>query len=142
MAIKKQNLEVKKSVIPKAGKGLFTTRPVKKGTRIAEYKGKITTWKKVKMDPGDNPYIFYVTRNYVIDAKKSRARARYANDAKGLTRIKGISNNSQYIEEGKKVFIEAKKDIPAGSEILVDYGREYWDTIRHNQKIEQKSNGA
>jgi len=138
MASSKKHLEIKKSVIPEAGKGLFTTKPVKKGTRIAEYRGKITTWKKAKQDPGDNAYIFYVNRDHVIDAKPSRAKARYANDASGLSRVKGITNNSRYIEDGVKVFIEAKKNIPAGSEILVGYGKDYWDSIRHNHKIGKK----
>ena len=138
MASSKKHLEVKKSVIPEAGKGLFTSKPVKKGTRIVEYRGKITTWKKAKLDPGDNPYIFYVNRVHVIDAKPSRAKARYANDASGLSRVKGITNNSRYIEDGVKVFIEAKKDIPAGSEILVGYGKDYWDSIRHNRKLRKR----
>ena len=138
MASSKKYLEVRESVIPKAGKGLFTTKPVRKGTRIAEYKGKITTWKKAKQDPGDNAYIFYVNRDHVIDAKPSRAKARYANDASGLSRVKGITNNSRYIEDGVKVYIEAKKDIPAGSEILVGYGKDYWDSIRHNKKIRKR----
>jgi hypothetical protein len=33
------------------------------------------------------------------------------------------------------VYIDATRDIPAGAEILVDYGKEYWDVIRYNQKI-------
>ena len=139
-----KHLKVKKSTLPKAGKGLFTTKSLKKGTRIAEYRGRITTWKKAKAEEGDNAYIFYVNRNHVIDAKPSRAKARYANDASGLQRIKGLTNNSEYVEDGVKVYIEAKKDIPAGSEILVGYGREYWKTIRQNWKTDRKNkkNGA
>lgn len=138
MGSRKSHLEVKESILPKAGKGLFTTKPVKKGTRIVEYKGKIVTWKKAKKEPGDNRYIFYVNRDHVIDAKRSKAKARYANDAKGIMRIKGITNNSQYIEDGVKVFIEAKKNIPAGAEILVDYGKEYWDSVKQNERIDSK----
>jgi len=138
MESSKKHLEVKKSIIPKAGKGLFTTKPVKKGTRIIEYKGKIRTWKEAKKEPGDNAYIFYVNRDHVIDAKPSRAKARFANDASGLSKVKGITNNSRYIEDGVRVFIEAKQDIPAGSEILVGYGKEYWDSIRHNRKLRKR----
>jgi len=46
--------------------------------------------------------------------------ARYANDARGMIKL---SNNSEYIEEGKKVFIKARKKIPAGMEILWDMAR-------------------
>ena len=136
MKFSEKHLRVKRSALPRAGKGLFTTRPIKKGTRIAEYKGRITTWKDVNHQQGSNPYIFYVKRNHVIDAKTyKKAKARFANDAKGLKKIKGILNNAQYVEDGLRVFIEAKKDIPAGAEILVDYGKEYWDTIKENTKL-------
>ena len=42
------------------------------------------------------------------------------------------------VDPDGKVYIEATKDIPAGSEILVSYGKEYWEVIRHNLKLEQK----
>ena len=53
---------------------------------------------------------------------------------------KGFNNNAVYTEKNKKVFITAVKDIPAGAEIFVTYGKEYWDIIRHNRKIDSKSN--
>jgi uncharacterized protein len=139
MTLPESKLIVKRSTLPGAGKGLFTKSFIAKGTKIAEYKGTITTWKEVDHKEGGNGYIYYVKRNYVIDARPhSDAIARYANDAKGLYRLKGITNNSEYFEEGLKVFIVAKKDIQPGSEILVDYGKEYWDVIRYNQQLEKK----
>lgn len=139
MAIPKSKLIVKRSSLPDSGKGLFTKVFIPKGTTIVEYKGKITTWKEVDNNKGDNGYIYYVKRNYVIDARPHpKALARYANDAKGLKRVKGIVNNAEYKEQGLKVFIVAVKDISAGSEILVEYGKEYWDAIRYNKKLEQK----
>jgi len=50
----------------------------------------------------------------------------------GLVRKKGIINNSRYVVDGYRVFIEAIKDIPPASEILVSYGKEYWDVMRRN----------
>jgi SET domain-containing protein len=141
MAIPKSKLIVKKSTLPHSGNGLFTKIFISKGTAIVEYKGKITTWKEVDNNKGDNGYIYFVKRNHVIDARRTTsAFARYANDAKGLTKVKGITNNSEYKETGLKVFITAVKDIPAGSEILVEYGKEYWDVIRYNIKIDKKNN--
>ena len=64
-----------------------------------------------------------------------KALGRYANDARGIRRKKGILNNATYVTAGLKVYIDAIRDIPAGSEILVGYGKEYWDVIRHNKKI-------
>lgn len=130
-------IRVKKSGLPNAGKGLFATLFIPKGALIVEYKGEITTWKDVEHNDGDNGYIYFVKRNHVIDASQhTDALARYANDARGIQRVKGISNNAAYVEVGLKVFIQAKKDIQPGEEILVDYGKEYWDVIRHNIKVE------
>jgi len=135
MIVTDRNLIIKKSTIPGAGKGLFTKISIAKGTHIIEYKGKISTWKDVDHQEGSNSYIYYVSKNYVIDGQPFiKEKARYANDARGLTRIKGITNNCRYTQVKRKVFIEARKSITAGSEILVDYGKEYWDTVKLNAK--------
>ncbi|WP_276482046.1 SET domain-containing protein [Paraflavitalea pollutisoli] len=140
MELLEKQLKVKTSTIPGAGKGLFTSKSIPKGTRIVEYKGKASTWKDVEHNEGNNGYIYYVTRNLVLDAANDKtALARYANDARGIGRVKGITNNSEYINEGKRVFIEATKDIPANSEILVPYGPEYWQVIRHNIRVEKEN---
>jgi SET domain-containing protein len=136
MALLEKHLYVKKSNLPNAGKGLFTKKFIPKGTRIVEYKGKVSTWKDVKDEDGKNGYIFFVTRNHVINAlPRKTALARYANDARGLTRIKGVTNNADYVTDGLTPYIESKKDIPAGAEILVDYGKDYWKVIRENIKL-------
>lgn len=136
MVLLEDQLVVKKSTLSGAGKGLFTKKTIVKGTRIVEYKGRISTWKEVNHQKGENGYIFYVKRNHVIDASPYRkALARFANDARGLSKMKGITNNSEYKEYGLRVFIVATRDIPAGSEILVDYGKDYWKVIRYNRKL-------
>ena len=136
MALLEKQLFIKRSNVPGAGKGLFTKKAIPKGTRIVEYKGKITTWKEVDHHQGKNGYIYYVKRDHVIDAfTYEKALARYANDAKGLNKVKELNNNAEYVEDGLKVYIESRRDIPAGGEILVDYGKEYWETIRFNLKL-------
>lgn len=138
MALLEKILFVKKSTIPGSGKGLFTKKPIPKGTNIAEYKGKVSNWVNANHAGGDNPYIFYVNRNYVIDAlNRLSSLARYANDGLGLSRVKGITNNCTYVTKGKRVFLHSTKDIPANAEILVDYGRDYWKVIRKNMKEKQ-----
>lgn len=140
MALFEKHLEVKPSQIPNAGNGLFTKVFIPKGENIVEYKGKITTWKEVSKQDGNNLYIMYVTEKHVIDAGNAKKSfARYANDAKGLTKIEGLKNNGIYVHDKKKrVFIEAKRDIQAGEEILVGYGGDYWKTIRKNMKIDEE----
>lgn len=139
MALLEKYLKIKRSTLPGAGKGLFTTKFIPKGTRIVEYKGKISSWKDADHQNGGNGYIYYVKRYHVIDAlPRPKALARYANDARGMTKIKGITNNSDYVEDGLSVFIESKKDIPANSEIFVAYGKEYWDVIKAFKKSQKK----
>lgn len=136
MALLEKQLVVKTSALPNSGMGLFTTKAIPKGTLIVEYKGRVTTWKEVEGE--ENGYIYFVNNKYVIDARPAKsALARYANDAAGLSKVKGITNNSEYVEENGKVYIKSKKDIPAGAEIFVGYGKEYWQTIRDNMRIEK-----
>ena len=138
MAFLEKHLFIQESTIPGAGNGLFTRIDIPKGTRIVEYKGRRTIWKEVK-DQHDNFYIYTINRNHVIDARRTlSALARYANDAKGLTRIKGLTNNGVYVNEGTRAYLESIKNIPAGGEILVDYTKPYWDVLKENLKLEGK----
>lgn len=141
MALLEKFLVVKKSLLPNAGRGLFTKVDIKKGTRIVEYKGEIVTWKEVeKMADDRNGYVFFFNNKYCIDAwKTKKSVAHFANDAKGLTRIEGLKNNCEYVTEKKRCYIEAVKDIPKGSEIFVGYGAEYWQVIRYNIRLEEKN---
>jgi SET domain-containing protein len=128
-----KQLIVKRSTLKGAGKGLFTTKDIPKGKKIVEYKGRITKWKEVDSHDGMNGYIYYVNRNHVIDASDTKeALARYANDAKGMVRTHGLNNNCTYRIEGLRVYIYAMRNIPAGSELFVGYGKEYWDIIKEN----------
>lgn len=134
MALLEKQLEVKGSNISGAGRGLFTSKFIPKGSKIVEYKGSIRTWKEVENNY-NNYYIFYVNDNYIIDANTfKKSPGKYINDAKGLQKIKGLKNNAEFVVEGLKVFVKAIRDIPAGSEIFVSYGKEYWQVIRRNQK--------
>lgn len=136
MPLSEKHLFIKRSTIPGAGKGLFTKKFIPKGVYIVEYKGMISSWKDVKHNNGRNGYIYYVNRHHVIDAAPCKNfLARYANDAKGIKKVKSISNNCSYVKDGLRVFIRSFRDIPAGAEILVGYGKEYWDTIHYNMKL-------
>ena len=112
--------------------GLFTDDPIPAGTLIVEYTGKATTWSQVKND-WQNVYIYFVSDDYVIDAKNyPESYARYANDAAGLTFVKGMVNNAEFTNIDNRIFIRAITDIPAGNEILVGYGAAYWEVLRKN----------
>ena len=141
MAFLEKHLVIKKSTLPGAGKGLFTKKLIPKGTRIVEYKGKITTWKEVDHLEGLNAYIFYINRNHVIDASKHKnSFARFVNDVKGSKKGAGLTNNCKYVVDGLRVFLESKKEISANEEILAGYGKEYWDILRLNKEKAGKKN--
>ncbi|MEP6749862.1 MAG: SET domain-containing protein-lysine N-methyltransferase [Bacteroidota bacterium] len=136
--IEPSNLYTKKSTLPGAGKGLFTRTPFSKGQRIIEYKGLITTFKKIQDNAAVNPYVYFVNRNHVIDAMPfPDSMGRYANDANGLVNKDGCVNNAKFIVVNKKVFFEALIDILPGAEIFVSYGKDYWETIKFNLAVEK-----
>jgi uncharacterized protein len=135
MHTENKNLYVDNSSIPSAGKGLFTSADIEKGELIIEYTGEVTTWEEVRHD-AENVYIYFVNEDYVINARNfPSAIARYANDAHGLTRKKGIHNNSRFVNIDGRIFIKASKLIRAGEEIFVDYGKDYWNTVKKNKEL-------
>lgn len=133
-------LYISKSTLPGAGKGLFTDKPIKRGTRIVEYTGDIITYKEYdeRVQKDRYGYLFYINKNLCIDAYDHKeALARYANDAKGIGQKKGVNNNSKYEIIGNRCYIVSYRNIPAGGEILVGYGADYWRDIRYNRKLEK-----
>lgn len=130
-------LLVKKSKLPNAGKGLFTDKPIKKDSKIIEYKGEIIDWKEYEkrvLEHKDG-YLFYINKKRCIDAWNTpQHKARFANDAAGIGRVKGIKNNCDYEIIENKCFIVAQRDIKAGEEIFVSYSKDYWDCVRYNIK--------
>lgn len=131
-------LQVKTSQLPNSGKGLFTTTAIKKGAKVIEYKGEIIDWKEYerRVERDEDGYLFFIDKKNCIDAFNTpQHKARYANDAAGLGRVKNLKNNCVYEIEDNKCFIVASKDIKPGEEIFVDYTKEYWDCIRYNIKI-------
>jgi SET domain-containing protein len=134
MALLDDHLVVKGSTLGGTGKGLFTDVFIPKGTRITEYKGKAMTWKQAQALPEEhNGYVFWFSDRHVIDAwNTEKGVAHFANDAKGIKRMPGVVNNSEYETEQGRCYLVSTRDIPAGSEIFVGYGGEYWRAIRYN----------
>ena len=133
--------EVRPSQIPGAGKGLYTKKDIKKGERVVEYLGEIITDAECdkRAEKDQYGYIFYISKNKCIDAfHMPEVVARYANDANGLTKIKGIRNNCSYEVWKRSGWIKAEKNIKAGDEILVSYGAEYWRDILYNIRLEEE----
>jgi SET domain-containing protein len=127
-------LFVKKSKLPKAGKGLFTDTLIAKGEIVCEYEGEKVTWKEClrRNDAmeGKGAYFFHITDRNCVDAQYTLwALGRYANDASGPGRVNGLRNNAEYSVIKNKPYITAKRTIKPGEEILVSYGKEYWEVM-------------
>jgi SET domain-containing protein len=136
-----ENLIVKKSTLPGSGKGLFTKRDIKKGERFIEYLGEVVTEAELdrRADKNIFGYAFYISKRKCIDAFYTpNELARYANDAKGLSRVEGVTNNASYVIYNNRGWIIAEKNIKAGEEIFVSYGAEYWRDIRYNIQLDQE----
>ncbi len=130
-------LLIKKSQLPNAGKGLFTSKAIEKNTLIIEYEGEIIDWKEYEKRVAEDKdgYLFFINKKRCIDAFSTpQHKARFANDAQGLTRVKGLKNNARYEVIKDRCFIMAERNIAAGEEIFVSYTKEYWDCIRYNIK--------
>ncbi len=133
MALLEKHLYIKKSLLPNAGKGLFTKVAISKGIRIAEYKGKLERWVDVRNEEedGTNMYLLQVSARKAINAKNYLTTlARYANDARGTSKVAGLRNNCELVSEGDRCYIESLRGIKRFEEILVGYGKEYWALVR------------
>jgi len=136
-------LIIKKSKLPGAGKGLYTTRKISKDSKIIEYRGEIIGYNQYRSRTRkeEDQYLFFLRRDLCIDSMHTpQYKARYANDAAGISRVKGIRNNSDYIIFGDKCFMVASRDIKAGEEIYVNYTKSYWDYMRKRIKQQKQNN--
>jgi len=127
-----KNLKVDVSTIPNSGKGLFAKKDFKKGEYICKFTGDYIDSKELeRRDVGGarSAYFIYIDDDTTLDVYDSKCLAKYANDAEGFRKIRGKKNNSALAQDGKNIYIQATKDIDAGDEIFVGYGKDYWDNI-------------
>jgi hypothetical protein len=100
------------------GFGLFATRPIKKKTRIAEYRGPILDYETAqRAENRGNRYLFEVSKQRTIDGTPRYNVARYANHS--------CNPNAEPIVWRGRVFIKSMRNIKPGEEIVYDYGVDY-----------------
>lgn len=127
--MKEKNVEIRLSKIKDAGFGVFAKTNIKKGDLISEFTGKLVRnddydyWSKKEQFL----YLIYWDENHKLDVENSDCFAKYANDACGINKIKGLKNNSKIAWHDDRLFLKAIKDIEKGEEIYVSYGKEYWN---------------
>ncbi|HUQ83515.1 MAG TPA: SET domain-containing protein-lysine N-methyltransferase [Gemmatimonadaceae bacterium] len=112
--------ELRESTIQ--GRGGFAIRPIRKGTRIIEYLGERISPKEAdnRYDDGKmgrhHTFLFSVDSKTVIDAGVDGNEARFINHS--------CAPNCEAIDERKRIFVEAIRNIAAGEELTYDYAYE------------------
>ncbi len=111
--IPSRHLRVRRS---KAGLGLFTRVPIKKGQFIVRYSGR-----KIRTETADEigtKYLFELNTRWTIDGSNRRNIARYINHA--------CRPNAETYFVKHLIKVRAIKNIKAGDEITYHYGRNYF----------------
>jgi SET domain-containing protein len=103
------------------GRGVYASRPIRKGERIIEYTGEIISWKEADRrppsDPDDPNHTFFFSLDdgkRVIDANVG------GNDARWINHSCDPNCETEETEDGR-VYIQAMRDIRRGEELLYDY---------------------
>ena len=115
------------------GTGAFAIRTIRKGTRIIEYLGQRISWRTADKRYDDekmsrhHTFLFTVDDKTVIDAAVNGNDARFINHS--------CEPNCEAINDRKRIFIEAVKTIPAGTELVYDY--QYERTDDHTAEDEE-----
>lgn len=118
-----QPFEIRTSSIH--GMGAYAVRRIRKGDRLGEYVGE-----RISHAEGDRRYddeamaqhhtfLFTVTSRTVIDAAVGGNDTRFINHS--------CAPNCEAVIEDGRVFINALRSVPAGSELLYDYAYERAD---------------
>lgn len=122
------HLRVKQSGIKGAGRGLFVTKPVHKSKIIAKFKGPIISDEtRETYSPEHQADCVEIDKDHWMDSHKTNScYARYANEA---SKLEDRNADLVAIQKSSRApwrpALEAKKEIPAGTEVKTDYGPSY-----------------
>jgi len=111
----KHAVRVKRS---SAGLGLFAASPIKRKDFVIEYWGTLISDDEAEEKGGK--YLFNIAdTTWTIDGTTRANLARYMNHS--------CKPNCEPEQDGKRIFIYAKRGIKPGEELTYDYGKEYFD---------------
>lgn len=100
------------------GLGLFATETIRAGKRIVEYTGVLVALEEI--EGSRKKYFFEVDGRRAIDGSSRSNIARYINHS-------CRPNAKAYSTTRGRVWIWSTRNIEAGEEITINYGREYFD---------------
>ena len=110
----KFDLRVKRS---RAGLGLYTFSPIKKGECIIEYVGPTISAKEE--EDSNSLYLFAVTKKKTIDGRPKWNTAGYINHS--------CRPNCEIDTYKGRVWVMAKRNIKVGEELNYDYDTDYFE---------------
>ena len=120
LEVENEYIEVRKSNIPGAGVGVFAKKDIKAGEDLGFYRGE---WLNIDEFINENrnfTYTLGLSSGIFIDAEKNGYNwVSRVNTPRGTNMKTNI-----YWDNDGKVF--AKRNIKAGDELYVAYGRNYW----------------
>jgi hypothetical protein len=106
----------------RTGLGLFATRPIRKGARIAEYKGPLLKTKAAEiLESRGNRYLYELNSRWTIDGSPRSNISRYFNHS--------CNPNAETYDVRHRVFIRTLRNIKPGEEIVYDYGIDYLKNV-------------
>jgi uncharacterized protein len=127
-------LYISLSQLPSAGNGLYTAINIYKDETIAVFKGEILTDTQaiLRARRGEDKYFMNMPDGRILDTRKRKCFAKYANDAMGSLNS-GFKNNAKIaLDESDNICLTAIRNIRPGEEIFCAYGKSYWK--RHGVK--------
>ena len=101
------------------GRGVFAARRIPARTRIIEYTGEQISWAESDRRYDDttmrrhHTFLFILTSRTVVDGAVGGNESRYINHS--------CAPNSEAVIDGRKIWIEAIRDIRKGEELAYDY---------------------
>lgn len=109
------------------GNGVFAVAPIRKGTRLVQYKGKLRAHREVdrvyadEVDTG-HTFLFTLNDTYVIDANVNGNEARWINHSCDPN-CEAVHDEDEDGDPARDaVYIEAMRAIKPGEELTYNYG--------------------
>jgi SET domain-containing protein len=117
-------IQVRNSTIH--GRGVFAAAPIKKGTRLIQYKGKLLTHAEADKMYGSgsetgHTFLFTLNEDYVIDANQGGNAARWINHGCAPNCESTCESAGDDDPSHDRVFIEALRHIKPGEELTYNY---------------------
>jgi hypothetical protein len=121
-------LYVADSSLPKAGKGLYTAIRIYAGEIVAVFEGELLSDDEANLRRKANKdgYFIQLLNGQILDSMHTNCFAKYANDAAGSPMLKVRNNAVIALNEQQQICIVATRNIRAGEEVYVSYGKAYW----------------